>query len=687
MPYPMSAVRGRSFQSAVVAFSPLSIASLKLWLDFSDLSTLYRFADGTVPVANDLDVFGYVADKSGNCLVGDTRAFFGSGYQKVSEVNGSDTIYQTDGKFGDIRHFWSRDYDGEVIRIKARGMQKIGITPEHLVCAVAGEQINSLRQAKRANGQSIPTDELKSDWVAAKNVRVGDLLLVAKPELESREVILKFESVNRQFEKQKVFADFEKGLVPSEIETKYSLSPQSLERYYAYYLKGESNPVHNIANTEQILDEEWAELFGWWVAEGSIGLNNSKVPDKIQFSLCDDERDTANRLVYLLKSKANISAHTQVRDGHSLVVVTSSVSLAKFLADNFGLGARNKKLPEWLLNAESKVIKSFLRAYISGDGCVMADARGGRGDFADVATSSPRLVSGISLLLMKIGILPKINKSNSEGEKTFSVSSAPGKDKIIHQSDGWGLRLSSRDTKEIFDDANLCGFGATRETYLQDDKYFYIRVSSVETEQYSGKVYDFETDTHTLGLPFVVHNSNHATQATTASKPLWRAAVQNGRGVGRWDGVDDWLRTGLFSTPQPTTIFVVAKPNGLATAQFSFVDDIGANNRNLLYKKNTTGNFSLFAGTEIQSSITTVGEFTLLSAVFSGANSLLYRNALLIASGNPGTQNLDGVTIGANITNVSSAGDISEILIYDSALSTADRISVESYLKAKWGTP
>jgi hypothetical protein len=72
MPYPVIASRrtisplGQSVPSgAVASFSPLDLSPV-LWIDFSDISTLYQDSLKATPVTSDGDVIGAAEDKSGN---------------------------------------------------------------------------------------------------------------------------------------------------------------------------------------------------------------------------------------------------------------------------------------------------------------------------------------------------------------------------------------------------------------------------------------------------------------------------------------------------------------------------------------------------------------------------------------------------------------------------------------------
>lgn len=64
MPYPVAAVRGRGILQSAAVWTPFNLSTLKLWADFSDITTLKQ-SDGGAAVGADGDVIGWVQDKSG----------------------------------------------------------------------------------------------------------------------------------------------------------------------------------------------------------------------------------------------------------------------------------------------------------------------------------------------------------------------------------------------------------------------------------------------------------------------------------------------------------------------------------------------------------------------------------------------------------------------------------------------
>lgn len=436
---------------------------------------------------------------SDGCLLPDTRAFFGSGYLEVQDVVDEDaeTIFQIDGQFGAVKKCWIRDYKGEVVRIKTRGMQKFGLTPEHLVLRVPKQRVDTERQwARRSVDRKPRCERLESEWVPAEQIAIGDYLLVPRPKFEEMPYRMHFGHGANKYQRRRICELFEQGLTPDDVKKlDFDITGGAIDTYYwAYKTKGEMGE-DIFVNTDRELDEEWAELFGWWVAEGWIWSRNN-VPSRIHFGLSLKETKEAARIKDLITKKVGSAIYMRKKDT-SLEVWTHNVALAKFLAENFGCGALNKRIPEWLFNAGEDIILSFLRAYNAGDGCIKKKSRN-YNHIVEMTTASSSLVSGISLLLMKVGILPQIIERPVDVMHTIR-----GKMFCSHAS--WGIRVSGKDILILYPD--LPYDDGNREIYLRDGDFFYVRVSGIGREKYNGPVYDFTTDTQSLGLPVIVHNS------------------------------------------------------------------------------------------------------------------------------------------------------------------------------------
>ena len=194
-------------------------------------------------------------------------------------------------------------------------------------------------------------------------------------------------------------------------------------------------------------------------------------------------------------------------------------------------------------------------------------------------------------------------------------------------------------------------------------------------------------------------NARHATQSTSGSRPLRKTAQQNSRDVVRFDGTDDFLFAPDWHQ-NTISVFAVYKP---------------ANNANLqhvLRKGNTPGTSLEFAMRAASATTALFGACTsafvsntqakpgsgaplIHTGVYDGAaveswvNGAGYTTAAQTGNIFNGSFRL---RIGAALVTESDAaaaafslqGDIAEILIFPTALSTTNRQAVESYLNQKW---
>jgi hypothetical protein len=198
-------------------------------------------------------------------------------------------------------------------------------------------------------------------------------------------------------------------------------------------------------------------------------------------------------------------------------------------------------------------------------------------------------------------------------------------------------------------------------------------------------------------------NNRNATQSVGSNQPTLVNGVINGRPVVRFDGVSDFLTFNLpVNGSSAMSLFLVA-----ANTQNQNGGESGAE-RAALFWNERAGWGTLFL-TPFQASVncrfgTTQVEnrndylrtapigsaFTVSSAIKNGTTDSLYVNGTQVvnASGKLPTiaacQDVANVGRGYN-NNTFFAGDIAEILIYNRALTTAERQQAEQVLDGKYG--
>ena len=197
-------------------------------------------------------------------------------------------------------------------------------------------------------------------------------------------------------------------------------------------------------------------------------------------------------------------------------------------------------------------------------------------------------------------------------------------------------------------------------------------------------------------------NSRHITQATLASRPILKTAIQNGKNIIRFDGTNDILRrSGAFVHDQgAATIFVVVSANSGGGDRL--VVEGRTTTTNPLYMPIISASATLFqvlyrinSGTIPLNNVSFGTAFNgtgfkLVCALDSGTNFAGFINKVTTNNQDysRGTVTLDTFAIGGWATTIERdffPGDVAEVVIYNTALGTTDRQSVEDYLYSKWG--
>lgn len=201
-------------------------------------------------------------------------------------------------------------------------------------------------------------------------------------------------------------------------------------------------------------------------------------------------------------------------------------------------------------------------------------------------------------------------------------------------------------------------------------------------------------------------NGNHAVQSTVSDRPTYITSAQGSRPTLRFDGLSDFLNiTNLANIPsgsQGRTAFVVAKRSNNSNRHilFAFLPETATNGSSWVMNLGINAPYteyymSYWGYRSIVNGATSDTNSNIFSAILNGSlasNTTSYKNGTVLANPIVNEGTVDTVPtygyVGAQIYTSalygSFNGDISEIIIYDRALTNNERMVVEEYLSVKY---
>jgi len=146
-------------------------------------------------------------------------------------------------------------------------------------------------------------------------------------------------------------------------------------------------------------------------------------------------------------------------------------------------------------------------------------------------------------------------------------------------------------------------------------------------------------------------------------------------------------RNSSLNVAQPITVFTVGIQAAYAANGCALFDGYNSSARATLFSSTTSpGYATIYAGNSVTTTTFLTNPF-INCTIFNGTNSFSYLNGIVfLSSVNPSTQGLtSGITVGNFYSgSISWYGHICELIIYNTALTTAQQQQVEGYLAWKW---
>jgi hypothetical protein len=171
-------------------------------------------------------------------------------------------------------------------------------------------------------------------------------------------------------------------------------------------------------------------------------------------------------------------------------------------------------------------------------------------------------------------------------------------------------------------------------------------------------------------------NGNDVTQSTASKQPkivnAGSLVTVNSKASFKFDGTDDFLERETYTQgtlSQPNTFFSVAELDVYADENRKLYDGHLNTARNMFQLSTTgSGQFAHFAGTVVATGENADADRHLFTSLLNGASSSLRIDGTEKTTGNPSTQGMTGIVIGANHDTANNFwdGDIQELIIYNS---------------------
>jgi GT2 family glycosyltransferase len=444
------------------------------------------------------------------CCLPKTKISLSDGkYKFIEDITIGENVITHKGN-NNVTQIMQRDISEDVYKIKVKALKDpLKITGEHPVLVLNAKEIKCVRtqgyckhdkkvcthyEYKDKKDRSIIHTvtkhcsklglNFKPTWVPVKDITRGDLLCIP---------------INKNKNKPPRFYDI---LLENIFDYRQDidLDHHALSQIYDF-----------------IIDEDFLEFCGWYMAEGSFDGKSS-----IVFSLNLNEIDEAIFIKNLLTKLGLYYKEIKKENEHTNKIVVHSIMLGKFFS-SFGRISNDRQIPKWIKDLDIYYLKYFLRGLLHGDGCQI------RNTFR-VEVASTNLIYDLFEVLLKFDCISFL--ANSKKKHPIRSKDENGNVKILHSTDkflpAYMIGCSLTQNKELFE---FMGYTVDPKgekiLILKDENYAYLPISKIEKFSYTGTVYNLEVDNDNsyVANNVIVHNCITAKESQLSATPMLTSNV------------------------------------------------------------------------------------------------------------------------------------------------------------------
>lgn len=249
------------------------------------------------------------------------------------------------------------------------------------------------------------------------------------------------------------------------------LKPKTFsEPFTYYYTQRHGNSICQKSRTFSTNDYY---TFGYFVGNGWV----SDFMDRIAFAIPNSKKDDI-----LPRIRDTIKVTEKPNCGVNVTSYQTSSKMWWPVFNEFGRGALNKCIPEWILNAPDDCLDAFLEGYRDADGC---KGKSGSDVFTTVSSS---LAYGLQRLYARKGVVARIYL-----QKRPPTTMIEGR--IVNQNDTYLVEVPKTNTLHHV---------------IHEESYVWVPVESINKYQYTGDVYNLDVGTdHTYVVQNIVNHNCH----------------------------------------------------------------------------------------------------------------------------------------------------------------------------------